>query len=103
MVVKNVEASQQQDEMTSAKQCPFSGHVNFASLPTDERAQIKNFITNKTLQDTLHEQARKQVCPADFCNGSLMGIPNPHENRTAEQTLAEAGDFLHQYFSFNKK
>lgn len=99
MVVKNIEASQ--NEAASAKQCP--GHVNFTSLPSDERAQIKNFITNKTLQDTLHEQARKQVCPADFCNGSLMNIPNPHENRTVEQTLLEAGDFLNQYFTFNKR
>lgn len=102
MVVQNSEVSQ--NEMQSAKQqCPFSGHVNFAQLPTAERAQIKNFITNKTLQDTLHEQAVKQVCPADFCNGSLMNIPNPHENRTADQTLVEAVDFLNQYFAFNKR
>ena len=101
MVVTNAETLQ--NEMANAKQCPFSGHVDFAGLPTDERAQIKNFLTNKTLQDTLHEQARKQVCPADFCNGSLMGIQNPHEVRTAEQTLVEAGDFLNQYFSFNKR
>lgn len=103
MVVQNAETLQQQNEMANVKQCPFSAHVNFASLPTDERSQIKNFITNKTLSDTLHEKARKQVCPADFCNGSLMGIPNPHENRTSKQTLLEAVDFLNQYFSFNKR
>ena len=67
MVVKNIEQVLQQDEM--AKQCPFSSnHINFANL-SDESAQIKNFITNKTLQDTLHQQSRKQVCPVEFCNG----------------------------------
>lgn len=105
MVIKNIEQIIQQNEKLTAKvsQCPFANHVNFAKLLTDERAQIKNFITNKTLQDTLHEKSRKQICPMDYCNGSLMNIPNPHENRTNEQILIEAEDFLNQYFSFNKK
>lgn len=105
MVVKNIEKiMQQHDELAKAKQCPFSsGRVNFTELPITERAQIKNFITNKTLQDTLHEQSRKQVCPMDYCKGSIMNIPNPNENRKIEQILVEANDFINQYFTFNKR
>lgn len=104
MVVKNIEKILQQ-EFASDKQaqCPFSSNVNFAKLPANEQGQIKNYITNKTLQDTLHEKSSKQICPMDYCNGSLMHIPNPHENRNNEQTLIEAEDFLNQYFSFNKR
>lgn len=104
VVQKIIQNTEQQTQEQQFKQlCPFSKHVNFAELPKNDRTQIKNFLTNKILPDTLHEESRKMICPKDFCNGSLMGIPNLHENRNNEQILVEAEDFLNQYFTFNKK
>lgn len=69
-----------------------------------DSVRLFNIATGQTLIDTLHQHSHEKIdCSQTVCKGSLMKSRNKAKNKTKDDIIEEAKNFLEQYFSSTKR
>ncbi|KAG8456169.1 hypothetical protein GDO86_002096 [Hymenochirus boettgeri] len=90
------------------KQSPAKGHVNESPSKCPRYLKVRNWETNTTLHDTLHDKAFMPTpCVQKLCKGSVM-IPSqyvrkPEDVPTKKELFPLAKDFFDQYYTNIKR
>uniref|UniRef100_A0A8C5LQZ2 Nitric oxide synthase n=1 Tax=Leptobrachium leishanense TaxID=445787 RepID=A0A8C5LQZ2_9ANUR len=93
---------------SSGRHSPAKSQANESPSKCPRYLKVRNWETNAVLHDTLHFKASMPTpCSQDLCMGAVMTPPQyvrrPEDERTKEELLPLAKDFIDQYYSSIKR